>query len=75
MSSPRVNNSTIKDSNNSEVDEISNNELKRTMIRMTNKIKKDLHKHMNEFMEDTNKQQDVEEESNKDIEIQKKKSS
>jgi 1,2-phenylacetyl-CoA epoxidase PaaB subunit len=71
----KVKNSTIKELNNSEVDEISKDKFKRTMIRMTNKIKKDLHKHMNEFMEDTNKQQDVEEESNKDIEIQKKKSS
>jgi hypothetical protein len=35
MSPPKVNNSTIKALNNTEVDEISNSELQRTMIRMT----------------------------------------
>jgi hypothetical protein len=34
MSSPKVSNSTIKNLSDSEADEISNNELKRTMIRI-----------------------------------------
>jgi hypothetical protein len=38
VSPPKVNNSTIKDLNNSEVDEISNDELKRT-IRIINEIR------------------------------------
>jgi hypothetical protein len=42
ISPPKVNNSTIKDLNNSEMDEISNNEPKRTMIRMINKNKEDM---------------------------------
>jgi hypothetical protein len=36
--SPKIKNSTIKDLNDSEVGEISNDKLKRTMIIMTNKI-------------------------------------
>jgi hypothetical protein len=47
MSPPKVNNSTIKELNNSEEDEIANNELKRTMIRMINEIKKDMYKQTN----------------------------
>jgi hypothetical protein len=42
MSPTKVNNFKIKDLNNSETDEISNNELKRTMIRMTYKIQGDV---------------------------------
>jgi hypothetical protein len=42
MSSPKVNNSTVKDLNDSEVNEIANNELKRAMIRLINEIKKDV---------------------------------
>jgi hypothetical protein len=38
MSPPKVNNSTIKNLNDSEVDEISNNKFKR-MIRIINEIK------------------------------------
>jgi hypothetical protein len=38
----KVNNSKIKYLNDSEADEISNNELKRKMIRMINEIKEDL---------------------------------
>jgi hypothetical protein len=40
VSPPKVNNSTIKDLNNSEVDEILSNELKMMMIIMVNKIKR-----------------------------------
>jgi hypothetical protein len=40
MSPLNDNNSTIKDLNNIEADDTSTNELKRTMIRMVNKIKK-----------------------------------
>jgi hypothetical protein len=47
MSPPKVNNSTIKDLNNSEVDEIPNNELKGMKIRMINKIKEDMYQHLN----------------------------
>jgi hypothetical protein len=47
MSPPKVNNSTIKELNNSEEDEIANNEFKRTMIRMINEIKKDMYKQTN----------------------------
>jgi hypothetical protein len=55
-SPPKVNNSTIKDLNDGEVDEISNNKLKITRIRMINKIKEEcMSKHLNEFKEDTNK--------------------
>jgi hypothetical protein len=54
MSLLKVNKSTKKDLNDSEADEISNKELKRTMIRMINEIKED----MNKFKEDTNKELD-----------------
>jgi hypothetical protein len=47
MSPPKVNNSTIKDLNSSEVDEIPNNELKGMKIRMINKIKEDMYQHLN----------------------------
>jgi hypothetical protein len=46
MFPPRVNNSTAKYLNISEVDEISNNKIKRTMRRMMNKIKEDMYKHL-----------------------------
>jgi hypothetical protein len=39
MSPPKVNISTTKDLSNSEMDEILNSEVKRTMIRMVNKLK------------------------------------
>jgi hypothetical protein len=39
ISLPKVNNSTIKELNDSEADRISNNELKRKMIRIINEIK------------------------------------
>jgi hypothetical protein len=42
VSLPKVKNSTIKDLNDSEVDEISNDELKTTMIIMANTIKEDI---------------------------------
>jgi hypothetical protein len=42
MSPPKVNSSTIKDLNDSEADEMSSDDLKRTMIRTVNKIKKDM---------------------------------
>jgi hypothetical protein len=42
MAPPRVNNSTIKDLNDSEMDEISSNDFKIT-IRMINKIKEDIY--------------------------------
>jgi hypothetical protein len=45
----KVNNYTKKDLNNSEADEMSNNEIKSTMITTINKIKEDIYKHMNEF--------------------------
>jgi hypothetical protein len=44
-SSPNVNNSIIKDLNDCEADEISNNEFKRKMMRMVNKIKEDMYKY------------------------------
>jgi Txe/YoeB family toxin of Txe-Axe toxin-antitoxin module len=47
MSPPKFNNSTIKDLNDSKVDEISNNELKRAIIRIINEIKEDIYKHLN----------------------------
>jgi hypothetical protein len=40
MSLPRVSKSTKKDLNDSEADEISNHELKRTMTRVINEIKR-----------------------------------
>jgi hypothetical protein len=46
------NNSTTKELNEIEVDEISDNELKRTMTTMINEIKKKMHKHLNEIKED-----------------------
>jgi hypothetical protein len=45
----KVNNYTKKDLNNSEADEMSNNEIKSTMITTINKIKEDIYKYMNEF--------------------------
>jgi hypothetical protein len=40
--------------NESEADEISNTELKGIMIKMINKIKEDMYRHLNEFKENTN---------------------
>jgi ribosome maturation protein Sdo1 len=55
MSPLRVNNSIIKSLKNN-VDEILNNKLKRIMIRIISKIKKDIHNHLNESKEDKIKQ-------------------
>jgi hypothetical protein len=41
-SPPKVNNSIVKDLRDSEVDEISNNELNTMMIRVINEIKDDV---------------------------------
>jgi hypothetical protein len=54
MSPPKANNSTMKDLSDSEADEISNNELKRKMIGMSD-ANKDVCKHLNEFKEYINK--------------------
>jgi hypothetical protein len=51
MSPPEVNNSTIRDLNDSEMDEILNNKLKRTMLRMTNEIKEHMLRMINEIKE------------------------
>jgi hypothetical protein len=40
MTSPKVNNPTIKDLNNSEADKISNYKLKKNSIRMIMKLKR-----------------------------------
>jgi F0F1-type ATP synthase membrane subunit b/b' len=67
MSPSKVNNSTIRALNHSEVDEISNNELKRIRS-MINEIKKDKYKNLNEFKEDTNKQlNEIKENSNRQL--------
>jgi hypothetical protein len=50
-----VNNTTIKDWNDTEANEISNNELEKT-IRMINEIKEDMYMYLNKFKEVTNKQ-------------------
>jgi hypothetical protein len=47
MSAPKVKCSTIQGLNDSEVDKISNSDLKRTMARMVNEIKEDMYKHLN----------------------------
>jgi hypothetical protein len=47
---------TINDLNDCEEEEISNNELKRTVIKMINKIEEDMCKHVNEFKEDADRQ-------------------
>jgi Txe/YoeB family toxin of Txe-Axe toxin-antitoxin module len=51
-----VNNSIIKDLNDSEEEEISNNQLKKKITRMINEIKEEMYKQLNKFKEDTNKQ-------------------
>jgi hypothetical protein len=48
MSPSKVNNSTIKNFNNTEVEEMSKHELKRKMIRMNN-TEEGMYKHINEF--------------------------
>jgi hypothetical protein len=45
-SPPKFHYSTIKDSNDGEADEISNNKLKRIMIRIIKEIKEDMDKHL-----------------------------
>jgi hypothetical protein len=40
----KINNHWVSDLNDNEVDKISNNELKRMMIRMINEIKEDMYK-------------------------------
>jgi hypothetical protein len=49
MSPPNGNSFTTKELNKSEVDEISNNELKKTMTRMMNEIKEEMYQHLNEI--------------------------
>jgi uncharacterized Fe-S cluster-containing protein len=56
MSPTKINNSTMKDLNDNQENEISNNELKTAIIRMGNKIEEDMYMHLNIFKEDTNKQ-------------------
>jgi hypothetical protein len=51
----KINNPAIKDLNDSEVDETANNELRKMMIKIINKIKEDMHIHLSEFKENTNK--------------------
>jgi hypothetical protein len=46
----------MKDLNDNQENEISNNELKTAIIRMGNKIEEDMYMHLNIFKEDTNKQ-------------------
>jgi hypothetical protein len=53
--SQKVNNSTTMDSNDSEVDEIPDKELKRIITRMINEIEEDTCNHLNLFKENTNK--------------------
>jgi hypothetical protein len=57
MSPSKVNDSIKKDLKNSEVDEISNSEFKKVVVRMINKIKQHIYMHLNEFKEATNKEQ------------------
>jgi hypothetical protein len=57
MSPSKVNDSIKKDLKNSEVDEISNSEFKKVVVRMINKIKQHIYMHLNEFKEGTNKEQ------------------
>jgi hypothetical protein len=54
MSSPKVNNATIIDLEDSEADEILNKVLKRTKLRMIIEIKEDIYKYLNKFKEETN---------------------
>jgi hypothetical protein len=56
MTPQKVNNHTTKDLNVSEVDEMSNIELKGMMTRMTNEMKENIYKHFNVIKENTNKQ-------------------
>jgi hypothetical protein len=56
MTPSKINNSTIMDSSGSEINEISEKEFKRKMIRMINNIKQDTNEHLNEFQKNTNKQ-------------------
>lgn len=55
MTPPNVNNSTIKDLNDSEAAKTSKNELKRAMIQMVKEIKEDMYKHLNEYEVNTSK--------------------
>jgi hypothetical protein len=77
MSSTKLNSFTPIDTSYSEVDEVSDKELKIMIIRTINKIKENMYKCLNEFQKNTNKQleelrktmQDMKEEFNKDIQI------
>jgi hypothetical protein len=53
---PKVNNFTIMNSNDSEVNEVSDKEFNRRLLRMINKIKENRNKRLNEFQESTKKQ-------------------
>jgi acetyl-CoA carboxylase alpha subunit len=52
---PKLNDSTIVDTDDNEEDEISHKAFKTMIIRMTNKIKDDMNKCLNKFQENTNK--------------------
>jgi hypothetical protein len=52
----KVNNSTIMNTNDNEVEEIWNKEFKGVFITMINEMKEDMDKCLNEFQEKTNKQ-------------------
>jgi predicted transcriptional regulator len=56
MRKTKVNNSPLKNLNDSEIDENTSNEPKRTMVRIINEIKEDIYKHFNELQKDTNQQ-------------------
>jgi uncharacterized Fe-S cluster-containing protein len=49
-------NHTLKNVHDSEVDKISNIELKRMMVRMSSEIKEDMFNQLNKFKENKNKQ-------------------
>jgi hypothetical protein len=54
MTPSNVNNSTIMDNSDNEMDEIPDKELKPMIIRMSNEIKEDINKCLNKFQEKTN---------------------
>jgi DNA topoisomerase IA len=53
MTPPKLKNYTVTNTNDSKVDEISDNKFKK--IRIIKEIKEDLNKCMNEYQENTNK--------------------
>jgi hypothetical protein len=55
MTPSKVNNFTVTDFNDGEVDEISDKEFKRMIIRMIDAIKDDTNKYLDEFKENANK--------------------